>query len=215
MYWGLEREIRDCPEVVRFEVPGDPTSKARARFTGKGSKVRTFTPENTREAEERVAWYARRAGLRGLPDGESSFGLLCVFFTASWQRRDADNMLKLVADGLNKIAYVDDSQVTEMSARIMRADSEPRTHVLLYRTLAQRPPQAPCPVCGKSVRSYASVTYKTCSQACAQIARRSAPWQCRTCGKTEMRTPAAARLVYCNDVCRRADPTPRVRGSGG
>lgn len=122
-------------ELVRFVVPGDPVSKARPRFTGKGG---AYTPEKTKEAEERVAWAARAAGIRGLPDATGSFGLLCVFFTATWQRRDADNMLKLVGDGLNKIAYADDSQVTESSARIVRAVPNPRTHVLLYRTLTQQ-----------------------------------------------------------------------------
>lgn len=133
--WGLEREVRACQEVLRFEIPGDPASKARARFTGKGG---AYTPEKTRRAEDMVVIYARKAGLRGLADRVSSFGLSCVFFTATWQRRDADNMLKLVADGLNGIAYGDDSQVTEMSARIVRADPNPRTHVLLYKTVLQR-----------------------------------------------------------------------------
>jgi Holliday junction resolvase RusA-like endonuclease len=136
--WQLERETAPCLEVTRFVVPGDPVSKARARFSGKGA----FTPERTVEAERIVGWHARAAGLRGQPDASSNFGLLCVFFTADWRRRDADNMLKLVGDALNKIAYADDSQLTEIAGRIVHADPSPRTHVLLYRTLGQRQQRA-------------------------------------------------------------------------
>lgn len=136
--FGLEREVQDCAPVLAFTIPGDPKAKARARTTKAGG---SYTPKSVVEAEEAVAWAARAAGARV---DEGSLGLQCVFYTANWRKRDVDNLLKLVADALNKVAYLDDSQVSEMSSRVIWADPNPRTEVLLYRTTAQpRPAKAP------------------------------------------------------------------------
>lgn len=214
VYWGLEREVLTCRTLLTFVVPGDPASKARARFTSRGSASRAFTPEKTRQAEERVAWAARQAGWRR-PEGDMGFGLLCVFFTKGYQRRDVDNMIKLVSDGLNKIVYEDDSQITEVSGRVVRGDEHPRTHVMVYETTPQVAPWQCCaaPGCANRVKQYDSVQHRTCSRRCASVVRAVVRWTCRTCGKTENRTPGRAKIVYCNDVCRRLDPSPRVRTS--
>lgn len=214
VFWGLEREAFGAPKVLlQFVVPGDPASKARPRFTGRGSKGRTYTPEATRQAEEAVAWCARAAGWSGPPDSEGGFGLLCVFFTADYQRRDVDNMLKLVSDGLNKIVYADDSQITEVSARVMRNDPHPRTHVRVYETTPQTVPTVGCagPGCTKRVKFYGSAVYRHCSKACERAARESVPWVCRACGREEFRSATRAKIIYCNEACRRSDPQPRVR----
>ena len=212
--WALERDVRSPDVLLTFMLEGDPTSKARARFTGKNYVARAYTPDKTRQAEEMCAAAARAQGA-GPVDSVSCFGLLVVFFTATWQRRDVDNMLKLVSDGLTGLVWKDDSQVTEMSARVMRAVPDPRTHVLVYRTLLQSPEITPCPVCGSPVRSFKSVKYKTCSRACSNIAARPISWTCRTCGKVEQKTAYQARVVYCNFACRVADPAPRVRQAAG
>lgn len=200
VHWGLERELIDTSTVVEFIIVGDPASKARARFTKRGSKVHTYTPAATHDAEMNVAAVAQAAGA-GPEDATSSFGILAVFFTATWQRRDVDNMLKLLSDGLTGVVWQDDSQVTEMSARVVRCDPDPRTHVRIYRTMSQGPETKPCPVCRKPVRSYKSVKYRTCSAECSRIAMRPIAWSCATCGKTEMRTPYQAKAKYCSQAC--------------
>ena len=62
-----------------------------------------------------------------------SLGVFAVFFCESFQRRDVDNMLKLILDALNGVVWKDDAQVTEVSGRVARGVSNPRTAVLLYR----------------------------------------------------------------------------------
>jgi hypothetical protein len=46
----LWREVADLPVIARFTVDGEPASKSRPRFTGKGSKKRAYTPEKTSAA---------------------------------------------------------------------------------------------------------------------------------------------------------------------
>lgn len=208
--WHLEREVRLPSPLAQFVIPGDPQSKSRPRVTKHGT---TYTPKGTVEAEERVAWTARAAGLRGPVDSDSSFGLMAIFFTATWQRRDVDNMLKLVADALTGVAWKDDSQVTEMSARVMRAVPNPRTHVLIYRTLLQRPDMRPCRACGTSYRVYKSWgDRKYCSMACvAQAARQRVELMCLACGEmVEYPEAQAARLksAFCSERCRRLVQAP-------
>ena len=61
--------------LLTFTVPGEPVSKARARFTNYRSPGRVYTPEKTRQAEERMAAAFRAAGGRHEPDKDATFGV--------------------------------------------------------------------------------------------------------------------------------------------
>lgn len=118
--------------VAEFSVPGEPVSKARPRVTRHG----TYTPERVKHAEELVAWHFRLAARRHVAAGDPLYGLEVVFHLWNQGRRDLDNLIKLVLDGLNGVAWLDDSQVNEIKARKQRAATKDLacTDVLVYRT---------------------------------------------------------------------------------
>ena len=104
---GKHRRILSSPESnrVRLTIPGTPQPKQRAR-KGKGGGF--YTPTATKKYEAKVAWLARQQKIRAV-DGNIA-GILTLWFP-DYRVRDADNCVKSVLDGLNKIAWNDDSQV--------------------------------------------------------------------------------------------------------
>ncbi len=105
-----------------------PVGKGRPRFAGNHA----FTPERTREYESliRTQWILKH----GARAAAGPVRVACVFeFTppASWTKKrkqdalaglemvkkpDCDNLIKAVLDALNGFAYLDDSQVQQISA---------------------------------------------------------------------------------------------------
>lgn len=116
--------------VVSFTVPGEPVSKARPRHSRNGH---TYTPKATLDAEAKVAWWFKNAVEWWLVDDEAHFGVFASFIAGTRRRRDADNMIKLVLDALNHVAWKDDFQVKEIVARIGYEKANPRTEVIIYR----------------------------------------------------------------------------------
>lgn len=120
------------PEVFSIRVPGEPVGKGRHRTTTIGGKVRSYTPARTREYESRVA----SAGLDVIDSPlECPIGVQMMIvhrIPASWPKwkkvmaetgellptgkPDASNIVKAVEDGLNGVAWVDDSQIVVLSA---------------------------------------------------------------------------------------------------
>jgi Holliday junction resolvase RusA-like endonuclease len=113
-------------------VHGLPRGKGRARITTRGGFPRAYTDEKTREYEHRIAEAAAKAG--AVPSTcPCTVSLIAVFpIPASWPKKrktnavegnerhttkpDADNLLKSL-DGLNGIAWKDDSQVYEATVK--------------------------------------------------------------------------------------------------
>jgi Holliday junction resolvase RusA-like endonuclease len=130
---------------IRFTVMGKPQGKGRPRFTMTGH---AYTPERTREYEELV----RRSYLKSARDQHFSNRAVMVeilaFFPipkrANKQDRsmmeagelfptskpDCDNIIKIVCDALNGIAYRDDSQVVAVTCQ-KRYGVEPAVHVVV------------------------------------------------------------------------------------
>lgn len=115
--------------IIRFEIPGKPTGKGRARATRSGHH---YTPEKTRNAEAFVKLLACQA-MEGsvLADYPVSLGIdIAITPPQSMPRRqrdealcgrlrpakkpDCDNIVKLISDALNGIVWVDDSQVVDL-----------------------------------------------------------------------------------------------------
>lgn len=196
----LTREIANVQVVARFTIEGEPVSKARARFTKSGH---SYTPDATRTAEAQVAWQFRAAAKPALPDGENTFGVFGIFFSATRQRRDVDNMMKLLLDGLNKVAWADDSQVTEISGRKELIDEveDARTEVVVYR-LGPIPNRVrACEQCGKVFPLYRSNTARRfCSRGCDQASR--AAKRVRACEGCGQEFDGSSARKYCSIPCR-------------
>lgn len=202
--FALHREQMRVQTVARFTVMGEPVSKARARFNTKTKS--TYTPEKTKTAQERVAWAFRQvSGGHGI-DPRATYGLMCIFFHGTNQRRDVDNMVKLVCDGLNGVAWADDSQVTEIAARRGRdAKENARTEVWIYRVGMTDAKLTPCPQCGTKVRTYESWGTRQlfCSRECAAAAKRKpiiVP--CDHCGQDFERPKPSSGQRFCSKKCR-------------
>jgi Holliday junction resolvase RusA-like endonuclease len=125
---------------LAFVVEGPPQPKERARM---GAGGRWFTPKRTREYETRVANAAlvamqllKRSGHVWPRDAAYRVELLVCFPDA--RKRDGDNVLKAVLDGLNPRGksrmdgvWRDDSQV-DTSTVVRRVDrTRPRVEVVV------------------------------------------------------------------------------------
>lgn len=124
----------DSGQTIVIVLPGEPQGKARARFRvakrGDGSTFAAgYTPKATREYERALATAGAAAMAGRAPlDGWVEVAILAVMgVPRSWpaRKRDAalagvlrpgkpdwDNLAKIACDGLNKIAFRDDSQIS-------------------------------------------------------------------------------------------------------
>lgn len=207
-FFGLIREHTELPVIARFTIDGEPRSKARPRF-GKGGRV--YTPAETMAAERAVGFAFLASCPKGFkPDDTTTYGLMCLFFNGTRQRRDVDNMVKLISDGLNGIAWVDDSQVTELGGRKQHsADAaHARTEVIVYRTGIIERPKATCEQCGQMFDTYTSWgKRKYCTTACRSAhlrAHRERP--CNHCGKKYVPSSSPAP-AFCSTACRKLATT--------
>jgi Holliday junction resolvase RusA-like endonuclease len=115
--------------LLSIFIPGKVSGKGRARFARVGNFVRTYTPEKTANAEGIIRTMVA-IELRGRPPSDMPIWLEVHVSIApptswpQWKREaalagridptckpDLDNVVKLVKDALNKVAWDDDAQV--------------------------------------------------------------------------------------------------------
>ena len=121
---------------VRFEIPGEPKGKGRPRFSNAGKYVKTYTPKETASYENlvRLEYQAQCRGFK-FGDGDCLDMRITAYYgipkSVSKKKRaemlshrirptkkpDADNVVKIIADSLNAIAYKDDTQVVDCMVR--------------------------------------------------------------------------------------------------
>ena len=201
--------------VCQFVVPSDPVTKHRARTVHKDGRVVTYTPQATKQAEENIRAYFLSSKRRLFEDDTSRFGIRIFFHKKNQQRRDLDNMAKLVMDALTKLAWEDDAQVDEVILKRFYDKDNPRTEILVHALplggeLIQK---IACALCGKLVRTYPSIQARGkgkmyCSRRCVALGtRQRTKLPCDNCGKEIERVPARLRTtkrVYCNRKCMNA-----------
>ena len=121
---------------VRFTVFGEAVGKGRPRFVRQGNYTKVVTPEKTRVHENIVrmeyerqcngCWFPRDRALamdvdvyttvpRSASRRKAADMLAGAYYPA--HKPDCDNILKLVADSLNGVAYEDDRQIVSISMK--------------------------------------------------------------------------------------------------
>lgn len=90
-----------------------------------------YTPSATKRYEEKVRIMALAAGVRPADGPVALEADLWLY----GRRGDGDNYWKSIADGLNGVAYRDDSQVVDWRLRIHEAESrdEQRAEIRIRR----------------------------------------------------------------------------------
>jgi Holliday junction resolvase RusA-like endonuclease len=195
-----------CPNAKKFDalrVDGEPRSKARPRFSGKGH---VYVDEKQRAAEKTLAWEFKRAFKEPLP---GNLAVVCLFYRSSNHRIDTDNLLKQVMDAANGIVWKDDYQVTAILGLTECDPQLPRTYVAIApheSTMDRSPVQSKtCARCGETYTPQskrAESTRRYCSTACASRSRGEdlrAEVACFLCKVPFRRTTARQR--FCSAEC--------------
>ncbi|HBF8942198.1 TPA: RusA family crossover junction endodeoxyribonuclease [Clostridioides difficile] len=129
---------------VFLVVDGEPVGKERPRMNS--ITKRTYTPNKTRDYEELIRWLYQ-SKVKHYFEGYIKMTIRCYYSIAKSnskkvkeQKRnnvlrpskkpDIDNVVKIIADSLNEIAYKDDTQIVEVVASKYYSD-KPRVEVEL------------------------------------------------------------------------------------
>ena len=144
---------------ITLKIPGVPIAKARPRFSRlknrsddqKPGGVRTYNPKENEERDfaNQALEQIRQQGYmsviaKGMPlrvscwfympipaSSTKKFRVRCLTETVYHVKKpDADNLVKLVKDALNRVAWHDDSQVAIVRGMKIYG-AEPRTVVLI------------------------------------------------------------------------------------
>lgn len=186
--------------VAEFSFDGEPVSKARARFTKGG---RSYTPSTTKAAEALVADAFREAAPGHVPNADDAYKVEAVFLCGSRQRRDVDNMVKLIFDGLNELAWNDDVQVVEVHAIKTLVDPDKAATIVRLWVVGQVDRRtSTCEFCGEEYPTYASWkgVRRFCSADCRKLERRERrERRCVNCSKQYVTGDPTSK--YCSLTC--------------
>lgn len=123
-----------------FIVEGNPQGKQRPRFSGRSHTV--YTPRKTVQYERQIAESYIEAGGKCIARDCYVSVTVTAFFAIPKsytkgrrlackhnvnrpdKKPDMDNILKVVLDGLNRVAYEDDKQVVELIGRKYYTESD-------------------------------------------------------------------------------------------
>lgn len=120
---------------IKFKILGKPRGNQRPRMCVSFGKQVTYTPKQTSEYEKLVkASYMAVSKIFFKKDIPLEINITAFFngkfSNNAWatKKPDSDNIIKIVLDGLNKVAYYDDSQVCKVNFEKKYADI-PRVEV--------------------------------------------------------------------------------------
>jgi Holliday junction resolvase RusA-like endonuclease len=119
---------------IMFTVYGEPVAKGRPRFSTRGKFPVAYTPEKTKVYEFEVGMMALAAmgGTKPLEGALEAFIYITYAVPESYSKKrleaclsglekhtkkpDLDNVIKAVIDGMDKIVFDNDSQITSIHA---------------------------------------------------------------------------------------------------
>lgn len=131
---------------VRFVVLGEPQGKARPGFNTHTGHA--FTPEKTVNYETLVQWeYVRQCAYKFPDDAMLDMRIKAYYAVPKsdskklrarklagqvrpTKKPDMDNVIKIIADALNTVAYRDDTQIVDCQCRKFYSE-EPRVEVTI------------------------------------------------------------------------------------
>lgn len=190
--------------VCELVLAGEPATKDRPRATRNGG---IYTPRQTRVAEEAARWEFRAAGVRA--DSDHWLRVEAEFRCQFSNRKDIDNLCKLLLDACNGYVWKDDMQVIELSAKLVRTSTNPGTS---FRVVRLGRKTRDCERCGKLLSPQAS---RFCCRACYDaIQKLGFRAECPQCRKVIYRQRSEeSKIKFCSQVCgyayRRARRSPR------
>lgn len=126
--------------VYEFEVIGDIKGKARPRVNTYTCQV--YTPNNTKDYEELVKQYFKIKYPRYVPIENRVLVKIMAYFKipktitkkdkeliqegklSPTKKPDIDNIVKIILDALNKMAFKDDNQITKLEVEKLYGEEE-------------------------------------------------------------------------------------------
>ena len=136
--------------MIKFTVLGEVKAKGRPRFRNVGKYVQTYTDEKTTNYENLVKLSFMNSGCEPYMNDEALDCEIAIYksIPKSTSKKkqlemltenikpttkpDLDNCIKSILDGLNKVAFKDDSQITSLYCQ-KRYDLEPRVEITIKR----------------------------------------------------------------------------------
>lgn len=107
-------------------IPGKPQPKERPRFNRATGKV--YTPKATKVYEQKVVAEALAARC---PLHRGHLAVSIALFWPDKRRRDVDNGVKAILDGLNGRAWRDDAQIVQLLVTKRYDKENPRAEVVI------------------------------------------------------------------------------------
>jgi Holliday junction resolvase RusA-like endonuclease len=119
---------------IMFTVYGEPVAKGRPRFSTRGKFPVAYTPEKTKTYESEVGMMAKAAmgASKALEGALEAFIYVTFAVPASYSKKrteaclkgfefhtkkpDLDNVVKAICDGMDKIVFLSDAQITSIHA---------------------------------------------------------------------------------------------------
>lgn len=135
-------------------------------------------------------------------------GISIAVYTKTRQRRDLDNMIKMICDACTQLIWGDDLQLCEVVSHTYRGHDGPRIHFIVYTIGASY--QKFCEICQTPLINARKTIVRSpnarfCSKACYDEAQRKGKYvYCSTCSKRLYRQQHALTQHnwYCSTECR-------------